>query len=158
MQSESARATRAEESRFRVAAPNSRPRTIAVVPLDAAAAGLLSALRDGGWQRAIFLDLAPGEDWLAELPGRTRALVEAVEAANLVLLVATAGADARAASLVAEAAQARGRMVAAVLLDSGDADPVALERSLAALRPHAGMLVLADGTDYVAAMLEALRA
>lgn len=158
MESESARATRAEESRFRVAAPNSVPRVTAVVPLDAAAAATLAELRDGPWQRAIFVALDQGGDWIAELPARTRALVEAIEAASLVLLVATAGADARAAAVVAEAAQARGRMIAAVVLDSGDADPAALERSLAALRPHAGMLVLADGTDYVSAMLEALRA
>ncbi len=158
MESQSARETRAEESRFRVAAPNSSPRTTAVVPLDQAAAATLAELRDGPWQHAIFVALDQGGDWIAELPTRTRALVTAIEAASLVLLVATAGADARAAAVVAEAAQARGRMIAAVVLDSGDADPAALERSLAALRPHAGMLVLADGTDYVAAMLEALRA
>jgi hypothetical protein len=158
MRSESARATRAEESRFRVATPNSQPRTIAVVPLDEGAAATLAELRDAGWQRAIFVELDQGGDWLAELPARTRALVAAVEDANLVLLVATAGADARAAAIVAETAEAHGRMIAAVVLDSGDADPAALERSLAALRPHAGMLVLADGTDYVAAMLQALRA
>ena len=158
MESESARATRAEESRFRIASPNSRPRTVAVVPLDAAAQVALGEIAARGWNRAIFVDREEGDDWLAELPGRTRALVDAIAAANLVVLVATAGADARAAGMVAEAALARGRMVAAVLIDSGDADPAALERSLAALRPHAGMLVLADGSDYLAAMLEALRA
>ena len=158
MQSESARATRPEESRFRIAAPNSRPRTVAVVPLDAAAQAALGEVAARGWNRAIFVNRDAGDDWLAELSGRTRALVDAIGAANLVVLVATAGADARAAGMVAEAALARGRMVAAVLIDSGDADPAALERSLAALRPHAGMLVLADDSDYLAAMLEALRA
>ncbi|WP_439552633.1 hypothetical protein [Falsiroseomonas sp.] len=158
MESQSARATTAAESRFRVAKPNSLPRTTAIIPLDPAAAATLAELRDAGWQRAIFVDLDEGGDWLAELPDRTRALVRAVTEASLVLLVATAGADARAAAIVAEAAQARGRMIAAVVLDSGDADPAALERSLAVLRPHATMLVLADGTDYIAAMLEALRA
>lgn len=158
MESQSARATTAAESRFRIANPNSVPRTTAIVPLDVAAAATLSELRGGPWQRAIFVELDQGGDWIAQLPTRTRALVAAITEASLVLLVATAGADARAAAVVAEAAQAQGRMIAAVVLDSGDADPAALERSLAALRPHAGMLVLADGTDYVAALLEALRA
>ncbi len=158
MPSESARATTAAEARYRLAAPNSRPRTVAVVPLDAAAGASIAAISDRGWQRALFVPLAEGNDWLAVLPARTRALVDAIEAANLVVLLATAGADARAAGMVADLAAARGRMIAAVLIDGGDADAPALEASLAALRPHAGMLVLAEGEDYLAAMLEALRA
>jgi hypothetical protein len=158
MPSESARASSAAEARFRIAAPNALPRRVAIVPLDAAARALVAEVAALGWRQGLFVGLEAGQDWLAELPGRTRALVEAIEAASLVVLVATAGTDAQAAGMVAEAAAARRRMVAAVLIDPGEADAAARENSLAALRPHAGMLVVAEDADYLAAMLQALRA
>jgi hypothetical protein len=158
MPSQSARATSAAEARFRIAAPNARPRSVAVVPLDAAARALLQAVAAEGRFGARFVALAQGSDWLAELAGQTRALVEAIAAANMVVLVATAGAEAAGAAVVAELCAARQVMLAAVVVDGGETDGSALETTLAALRPHATMLVVAEGRDYVTAMLEALRA
>jgi hypothetical protein len=156
--SESARATTAAESRFRLQAPNALPRSLAVIPLDEAARAMATEVAALGFPRARFVALADGPDWLARLGGQTRALLDAIEGAQAVVLIATAGADAAIAGPVAEAAAARGRMIVGLILDSEGADAAALERSLAALRPHAGMLVVAEGRDYVAAMLEALRA
>jgi len=155
MLSESARATTAAEARFRIQAPNARPRIVAVVPLDDAAHAMLSGL---GSERTIFVTLAEGAAWIAQLSDRTRALVQAIETANLIVLVATAGADASAAAMVAEAGAARRVMIAGLVVDSAGTDAGALEKSLAALRPHVGMLVVAEGRDYLGPMLEALRA
>jgi hypothetical protein len=158
MQAESARATTAAEARFRIAAPNARPRQVAVLPLDTAAQALVAVVARQGWRHARFLALDDGADWLHNLGAHTRALMAAVADAHLVVLVASAGADAGAAALVAEATAARGVTTAAILLDSGEAEAPVLERSLAALRPHAAMLVVATDADYVVAMLQALRA
>jgi len=154
--SESARATSAAEARFRLQAPNARPRRLAVIPMDEQARALAVGLAAQGFAHTSFVALSEGEEWLAHLAGRTRAVLEAIEAAQTVVLLATAGAEAALASTLAEAA--RGRTLIGLILDSEGAAPEALERSLAALRPHAAMLVLAEGRDYVAAMLEALRA
>jgi hypothetical protein len=55
MPSESARATTAAESRYRIDAPNSRARTIKVIALDEPSEGVLRRLSDGRWNKATFL-------------------------------------------------------------------------------------------------------
>jgi hypothetical protein len=49
-------------------------------------------------------------------------------------------------------------MLTALVLDSNSADESALLATLVPLRPYAAMLVVAQGEDYVDAMLTALRA
>jgi hypothetical protein len=154
MRSESARATAAAESRFRVQAPNATPRRVAVIALDAAGAVLAEELAARSWRGASFLrwsDAAPGLDaLLADLEGRTRRLLEVIATADLLVLL-TGVQGTGAAAVIGEAAAARRVSVLGVLLADDRA-------ALARLRPHVGMLsVLPDAGD-VAAMLEALRA
>src|SRR5262249_58392265 len=52
--SESARATSAAESRYRIDAPNSQPRTVKVIALDAAAERVAKRIAQGPWRRATF--------------------------------------------------------------------------------------------------------
>ena len=157
MPSESARATTASESRFRVQAPNSATRRVAVVALDADAAALAEELAAEAWNGAAFWHAgglaARGEgldDFLADLAGATRRVVEVVAASDLVVLLAGASGDGAAA--------AARRVMAAGIVLAGEADDAALSRALTTLRPHVGMLVVARDRDYAAAMMEALRA
>lgn len=164
MPSESARATSAAEARFRVQAPNSAPRRVSVVALDAAGAALAADLAALSWTGARFLHCrtptAGGERldaFLADLAGTTRRLLEVVEASDLVVMLAGGPEGEVAAAAIGEAAAAR-RVTAVGIVLAGGADGAALARTLGVLRPHVGMLVVAEDRDYAAAMLEALRA
>jgi hypothetical protein len=164
MHSGCARAATAAEARFRISAPNALPRRIAVVALDPAARGVLREVAARGWPNATFLD-APGaapasisRGWLQEAAGRARAIAEVLEAAEVLVLVTRAGAEADDAAVIGEAMAARGKQGAGVVLEGAEAGRAELAASLRRLRPHVGMLVVASGQDYVEAMLEALRA
>ena len=49
-------------------------------------------------------------------------------------------------------------MTTALIIGTEDRTDEELSRTLAALRPHASMLVIASNDDYIDAMLAALRA
>jgi len=70
MDSESARMSSAAEARFRIDYPNSNPRVVKVVALDAASERVVKRVAQQGWQRATFFtsikfEGAPrsGESW-----------------------------------------------------------------------------------------------
>ncbi len=168
MRSESARMASAAEARFRIDAPNSRPRAVKVIALDRTSEGVLEQLGDA-WSHATFLTASSFEGaprrepftvigWLSDLAGRAKSLVDEVATADLVVMVATAGKDAQAAAIIGEACMAKHVMTTALLLGSGAVDDAALARTLATLRPYARMLVIANSDDYIADMLIALRA
>ena len=94
----------------------------------------------------------------SDLAGRTKNLVDEVGAADLVVMVAAAGENAQAAAIIGEACAAKHVMTTALLLGSAGQDDETLARTLASLRPHARMLVIASSDDYIADMLVALRA
>jgi hypothetical protein len=170
MQSESARVTTAEEARFRVDYPNSKPRAVKVIALDEPSERVVKRLAQGTWQRASFFtalrfDGAPrgGEGWtmqawLSDLAGRTKDLIDEVASADLVVMVASAGTRAEAAAVIAEACAVRKVMTTALIIDSETKSDEQLSRTLASLRPYASMLVIAHNDDYIDAMLAALRA
>ena len=54
MDSESARMSSAAEARFRIDYPNSKPRVVKVVALDAASERVVKLVAQQGWQRATF--------------------------------------------------------------------------------------------------------
>src|SRR5207302_9253779 len=54
MDSESARMSSAAEARFRIDYPNSKPRVVKVVALDAASERVVKRVAQQGWQRATF--------------------------------------------------------------------------------------------------------
>ena len=111
MDSESARMSSAMETRFRVDYPNSKPRVVKVVALDEASERVVKRVAQRQWQRATFFtsikfENAPrsGESWsmqawLSDLAGRTKALVEEVAAADLVVMVSSAGTSAQPAAI-----------------------------------------------------------
>ena len=170
MVSESARATTATEARYRVDYPNSQPRSIKVIALDAVSAGLVKRVAQAPWTRASFftssIDGATRQDdqvwsmqnWLADLAGRTKDMVDEIDTADLVVMVAAAGGRPHSASMIGEACSLKNVMTTALIVDAQATSPEALSDTLACLRPHASMLVVADGEEYIEAMLSALRA
>lgn len=168
MPSESARAASAAEARFRIGAPNSRPRAIKVIALDRPSEAVVARLSQSAWSGAAFLTAhagTPAPDgrfsmtgWLADLAGHTRDLVKEIEGADQVVMVATAGENLEIASLIGEACSLKRVMTTALILSPDSVSFAALSQSLAQLRPWALMLVIASGEDYIADMLTALRA
>src|SRR5882672_1803442 len=119
MPSESARMTTAAEARFRIDDPNSKPRAVKVIALDAPSERVVKRLAQRTWQRATFftapkffapkIDGAPRggagwsmQAWLSDLAGRTMDLIDEVASADLVVMVSSAGANAEAAAVIAE--------------------------------------------------------
>ena len=211
MDSESARMSSAAEARYRIDYPNSKPRVIKVVALDAASEHVVKRVAERQWQRAAFFTsikfdgaptradepgsgrgasarsrassdalgarttelprwpLAPlasaagGEGWsikawLSDLAGRTKALVEEVATADLVVMVSSAGTCAQAAAVIGEACAVRKVMTMALIIGSEQRSNDELSKTLASLRPYAQMLVIASGDEYIEEMLAALRA
>jgi hypothetical protein len=172
MLSESARMSSAAEARFRVQAPNSKPRAITTIALDAAGEAVLRRLAGAGWTHATFLTAAPrrdpgdrpyplpasADDALSDLAGNHRSVAAEVDAADLIILVAGPGGDAHAAPLVGRACSLRRVMTTACIVGVASASEDALSKTLAQLRPWSLMVVIAHDDDYIDDMLTALRA
>jgi hypothetical protein len=171
MQSESARMSSAAEAKFRIEAPNSRPRAVKVIALDAASERVVKELARGAWQGATFLTASAfagtatgGVErfslggWLNDLAGRTKNLVEEIAGADLVVMVASAAENAGAAPIIGEACAVRHVMTTALILGTASSSDEALSKMLAQLRPHAMMLVISSADEYIKDMLTALRA
>jgi len=170
MQSESARMSSAAEAKFRIDRPNSQPRAVKVIALDAPSERIVKELAISPWQRASFLTAsafsgAPQQGarfsmggWLNDLAGRAKNLVDEIDTADLVVMVATAGENAAAAGLIGEACQAKRVMTTALILGGASSSDEMLSKMLSALRPHAMMLVISSADEYIRDMLTALRA
>lgn len=168
MQSESARMASATEARYRIDAPNSTPRAVKVIALDTPSERLVKALAQRPWGRASFFTasafgVAPkaGESfagWLSDIAGRTKNLVEEIDSADLVVMVAAAGESAQAASLIGEACSLKRVTTTGLILGGADKSDEALSKTLSHLRPWSLMLVVAGAEEYVEDMLRALRA
>jgi len=170
MESESARMSSAAEAKFRIDAPNSQPRAVKVIALDPPSERIVKELAGSQWQRASFLTASsfaaaprPGErfsvgGWLNDLAGRTKSLVDEVDSADLVVMVATAGENAGAAALIGEACNLKHVMTTALILGSASSSDETVSKMLAQLRPHVMMLVISSADEYIKDMLTALRA
>ena len=143
MLSESARMTTAEEARYRIDYPNSKPRATKVIALDPPSEAVVKRLAQGQWQQASFFTSlkfdAPrtGEDWsmkawLSDLAGRTKDLIDEVATADLVVMVASAGTKPKAAGVIAEACGVRKVMTTALIIGSEESSDEELSRTLAA--------------------------
>jgi hypothetical protein len=157
------------EARFRIDAPNSTPRRVKIVALDRTSESVVASLARRPWNNASFFTAsafagAPPErgfsmqGWLADLTGRTRDLIDEVDSADLVVMVAAAGEDAGAAALIGEACSLRRVNTTGLILSGPSIADDTLSKTLAQLRPWSLMLVIAEGEDYVEDMLRALRA
>ncbi len=171
MQSESARVTTAQESRYRVQYPNSKRRSVKVIALDPPSADMIDELAKKEWKGATFFralsfasDAEPGKTnaglsaWLNDLAGRALDLVSEVESSDFIVVVSAAGEDARSISVIADACTAHHKTLLALVVPGEDASDADISASMGHLRPYARMLVIAHDADYITAMLTALRA
>jgi hypothetical protein len=167
----------AAEARFRINAPNAKPRNTKVIALDKPSEALVSRLAQLRWNGASFFTasaFAPEpqprkedhagpasfsmQGWLSDLAGRTKDLIDEVDHADLVVMVATAGENAAAATLIGEACSLRRVNTTGLILGGRTATDEMLAKTLSRLRPWSLMLVIASGEDYIEDMLSALRA
>jgi hypothetical protein len=170
MQSESARMTTRAEARYRIEAPNSQARTVKVIALDAASEPVVKRLAQLPWNRASFLTASafaatPARDetfsmagWLSDLAGRTKNLLDEIASADLIVMIATAGQNAKVGSLIGEACNAHRVMTTGLVLGTATATEEQLSKTLGQLRPHSVMVVAGGDESYIEDMLLALRA
>ncbi len=166
----SARMASAAQAKFRIDRPNSHPRAVKVIALDPPSEQVVKDLARGEWQRTSFLTAtafsgSPQQGkpfsmngWLNDLAGRTKDLVDEVNSADLVVMVATAGENAAAAAIIGEACSVKHVMTTALILGGATSSDETLSKMLAQLRPHAMMLVISSADEYIRDMLTALRA
>jgi hypothetical protein len=96
--------------------------------------------------------------WLSDLSGLTRQLLEEIDGADQVVMIASAGEGVPAAAIIGEACSLKRVATIALIVRAPSATDQALARTLAQLRPWALMLVVASSEAYIADMLGALRA
>jgi hypothetical protein len=173
MSSESARANTTAEARFRIDDANWRQRVVKVMALDRRSEPVVRRLAQRQWGAATFFTasaFAPAPaanrdrqfslaNWLSDLAGRSRDLVDELNTADLVAMVATAGENLQeVASVIGEACKAKRVTTTAFVLRSASTPQDALSRTLTQLRPWTLMLVIAANEEAIAEALAALRA
>ena len=118
----------------------------AVIALDARSERTVARLAQPSWHQARFLNASAAN------------LFDQIEAADLVVMVATPGADVSAASAIGAACSARRVMTTALVTGAETASDEALSKTLAQLRPWSLMVVVANADQYIEDVLTALRA
>ena len=151
-----ARAATAAESRYRIDRPIAPARAARVVALDDAAADVVSRTSALEWANARFYVCAAAGDGvlLRGIDGGPATLADELASADVVVMIATGDQGAGCAYTLGKACWERGIMTAGLILgDGSEAD-----EAVAALRPHARVLLpTADESDVVE-LLTALRA
>jgi hypothetical protein len=155
MLSETARATSAAESRFRVQAPNSMARDILVIALDEKSAEQGDMLAGESWRCTEFVDFhMPGT---AVSPQAWPAAIER-RGLDLLVMIGTVGENLQESSKIGARAIALGAKVFGVLLAPDDMPADAISAALLELRPWSRTLMLLSSADYLPGILHALGA
>ena len=152
-----ARATTAAEARYRIDNPIAPARGTRVIALDAGAAEVASRVAAEPWANARFF-VCEGSDadhvYLRGIGGAPADLVEQLQDADVVVMVATEDGGAACAYAIGRACWERAIMTAGLVLGDGSA----AENAVAALRPHARVLLPSADESDVVELLTALRA
>jgi hypothetical protein len=90
-------------------------------------------------------------------PGEISHVVDEVPATDLVVMVASAGADAPGAAIIGEACSEHQVMTTTVVVRDDAVSEAALSRTLAAVRPWSLMVVVAGDAGYVDEILRSFR-
>ncbi len=155
-----ARAASAEESRFRIDRPIAPSRAGRVVALDAAAAEVVGRVAQLEWANARFYVCQGAEGdavALRGISGGPATLADELASASVVVMVATSDAGAGCAYALGKACWERGIQTAGLVLGDGTHGGTAAAAAVAALRPHARVLLpSADELDVID-LLTALR-
>lgn len=151
-----ARAATAAEARYRISSPGFTRRSSRVIALDSHAAAIVRRLAGQRWSGGHFLafeSAVPDDALLRPAAGGTALLSEELDGADCVVMVATANANAEAASVIGNACAARSIMSAGLVVPgAGSAGDV-----VSALRPNAMVLVVLQDAADIPEVLSALR-
>ncbi len=147
MLSESARATSAAEARFRITPGATVLRRVRVVALDSACDRLVSRLAGREWGRVTFVQHA----------GLAGCTSDDIAEADLVVMLVTAGADAKAAAAIGQACSDRRTHTATFVVRPPATTDETLSRTLAQVRPWSLMVVVASDEEYVEDILRSFR-
>ncbi len=103
------------------------------------------------------LDSLPVDASLTSIDGSEVRLSDELGGADIVVMIAAAGGASDAAAVIGNACFVRGIMTTGLIVATGG-DRMDVERTVAALRPYAAMLVVSTSEEYIPEMLTALRA
>ena len=84
-------------------------------------------------------------------------LVDQMPEADLVVMIVSAGGDAREAATIGGACSEHRVMTHAIIVRAGSVSDAALSRTLAQVRPWSLMVVVPNGDDYVEDILRSFR-
>jgi hypothetical protein len=157
-----ARAASAQESRFRIDKPIAPSRAGRVVALDAKAAEIAARAAQHDWANARFYvcesaDLASDSVMLRGIDGGPATLADELARASVVVMIATSDAGADCAYALGKACWERGIQTAGLVIGDGTHSGTAAAAAVAALRPHARVLLPDADEDDVVDLLTALR-
>jgi hypothetical protein len=157
-----ARAATAEEARYRIDRPIAPSRAGRIVALDARAAEVLARTAQLDWANARFYVCEssgeePEEILLRGIDGSPATLADELAMASVVVMIATSDAGAGCAYALGKACWERGIQTAALVLGDGTHQDTAAAAAVAALRPHARVLLPSASESDVVDLLTALR-
>ena len=157
-----ARAASVEESRYRIDKPIAPSRAGRVVALDQQAAEVLARTAQLEWANARFYvceSSGDGQDnvLLRGIDGGPATLADELASASVVVMVATTDAGADCAYALGKACWERGIQTAGLVIGDGTHGGTAAAAAVAALRPHARVLLPSADEDDVVDLLTALR-
>jgi predicted dinucleotide-utilizing enzyme len=153
-----ARAATAAEARYRIDMPIAPARGVRVVALGAEAAAVACRVGAPSWTTARFFvcEAAGDKVRLRSIDGTEADLTDQLDEADVVLMIASEDAVADRAHFIGRACWERSIMTAGVVLV--DSDGQESESAVAALRPHARVLLPSGDETDVVELLTALRA
>lgn len=141
----------------RIQAPNSQPRSIAIVGLGEGGAQIARAIpREGPAHLDVHvLAKSAGPDAIAAIKAGGGDLQRDLQAADMIFIVARRGDDVSLARVVSGIARARGHSVTALYIVAPD-ETGPEDATLKTLREAVEMLVVVSDESYVGAMINAL--
>jgi hypothetical protein len=156
-----ARATTPAEMRHRIDRPILGRRGARIIGLDSGADAIVRRITGEPWGLARFFTLAEAVDdggsasvVLRDADGAESSLLAELDDADVVIMVATTAADGAAATIIGAACTVRAIMTAALVI--GEQSLVG--PTVAAVRPHARVLMVSADEHDVVDLLSALRA
>ena len=157
-----ARAASAEESRFRINRPIAPSRAGRVVALDERAALVVSRAAQLEWANARFYECVSADAdadgiVLRGINGGPATLADELASASVVVMVATSDAGAACAHALGKACWERGVQTAGMVIGDGTHGGTVAAAAVAALRPHARVLLPSADEADVVDVLTALR-
>ena len=162
-----ARATTAAEMRYRIDRPIRGRQGARIIGLDTGADTIVERISHQSWGHARFFSLAdPVGDvgdvgdvgsesvTLRDADGAVSSLLDELEEADVVVMVATTESDAAAATIIGAACTVRGIMTAGLVIG----ERALAGATVASVRPHARVLMVSGDERDAIDVLTALRA